>query len=294
MKDSIKNYIINQIEQRIYEKDVVNNLAIMTGYCRRTIENIFVNEYKIPIGGYLHRRRMTRAALMLRMTRLSVIEIAEKLNYYSSQNFSRAFKSYFGKSPTGYRNSELWDNQQLQIPLVTDFPEPDLHIIELEKDIYLCGEDSEYKTHYIKSDSHGFVKNISEKVQYLLDKGDSPVWTCTIIESDVSLSTSREELVGVKLITGIETASTQKNIVPRGWYATFKFDDEIVNYDTFSLTVYIKLLAEKKVNFSEKISYQKITSFDPKKKNMKCILYVPIQNICKTNSHENGKASTVQ
>ncbi|EBP8534647.1 helix-turn-helix transcriptional regulator [Salmonella enterica] len=289
MKDTIKNYIINQIEQRIYDNDVVNNLARMTGYCRRTIENIFFNEYKMSIGGYLHRRRMTRAALMLRMTRLSVIEISEKLNYYSSQNFSRAFKSYFGKTPTGYRNSELWDNQQLQIPLVTAYPELDLHIIELEKDIYICGEESDYKTHYIKSDSNGFVKNINESVQCFLGKGESTVWTCTIIENSVSLSTSREDMVGVKLITGIETTSIQKNIVPRGWYATFKFDGEIVNYDAFSIAVYIKLLAEKKIKFSEKICYQKITCFDPKKKIMTCILYVPIQNICETNSHKNVK-----
>lgn len=285
MKDTIKHFIINQIEQRIYEKDVVNNLAKMSGYCRRTIENLFLNEYKIPIGMYLHRRRMTRAALMLRMTKLSVIEIAEKLNYYSSQNFSRAFKSYFGKAPTDYRNSELWDNQYLQIPLVTSFPELDPHIIELKEDIFLSGKESKYKTHYIKRDSHSFVRNISESVQYFVSKGESSVWCCTIIENNINLSTSREELVGVKLITGIETPLTQKDIIPRGWYATFKFDGDIVNYDTFSLIVYIKLLAEKKIKFSEKISYQKITSFDSKNKTMKCILYVPIQNICKTNTH---------
>ncbi|MXE01164.1 helix-turn-helix transcriptional regulator, partial [Escherichia coli] len=66
------------------------------------------------LGDYLFRRRMSRAAVLLRLTKLPITEIAELLHYSSSQNFSRAYHRFTGKTPSEYRKSKDWDISVLQ------------------------------------------------------------------------------------------------------------------------------------------------------------------------------------
>ncbi|EFO3029331.1 AraC family transcriptional regulator, partial [Escherichia coli] len=57
---------------------------------------------------------MSRAGVLLRLTSLTVTEIAEILNYSSSQNFTRAFRRFTGKTPSEYRKNKVWDVSVLQ------------------------------------------------------------------------------------------------------------------------------------------------------------------------------------
>ena len=88
MKNTISRHILFWIENQLYNKVGVEELVESTGYSRRTIENIFFEKYKVSLGAYIHKRRMTRCAVLLRLTNLSITEIATQFHYFSAQNFS--------------------------------------------------------------------------------------------------------------------------------------------------------------------------------------------------------------
>ena len=56
------------------------------------------------------------AAIELRMTNASILDIAIRYNFDSQQTFSRAFKNYFRQTPAAYRNSDDWDCSLLYPP----------------------------------------------------------------------------------------------------------------------------------------------------------------------------------
>jgi AraC-like DNA-binding protein len=53
----------------------------------------------------LQEERRDRALLLLRSSELSVDDVADRLGYFSAQNFSRAFRRWTGKTPSAYRRS---------------------------------------------------------------------------------------------------------------------------------------------------------------------------------------------
>ncbi|MFP1484678.1 helix-turn-helix domain-containing protein [Escherichia coli] len=70
----------------------------------------------MPIRRYIQLRRVSRAAaVLLRLTSLSLASIAGKLCYDSQQTFTREFKKNTGFTPLQYRNSNLWTFKNLTI-----------------------------------------------------------------------------------------------------------------------------------------------------------------------------------
>ncbi|EGO9689671.1 helix-turn-helix transcriptional regulator, partial [Escherichia coli] len=128
------NAILNYIDERIEKHPInINDLVQFSGYSRRYIQLIFCKEIGIPIGRYIQRRRITRAALLLRLTSLTITLISEKLCYDSQQTFTREFRKHTGYTPLQYRKSKVWTfkNQTghrevqalLPVPLVTFLPQ---------------------------------------------------------------------------------------------------------------------------------------------------------------------------
>lgn len=59
--------------------------------------------YGLPVHTWLQRRRMERAAELLRGSSLSVLGVAQSVGYSSASQFSAAFRRQYGVSPTLYR-----------------------------------------------------------------------------------------------------------------------------------------------------------------------------------------------
>jgi len=56
---------------------------------------------------YVSRWRMTKAAELLRESKLSVLDVAEQAGYRSEAAFNRAFKRYEGTAPARYRRQQV-------------------------------------------------------------------------------------------------------------------------------------------------------------------------------------------
>ncbi|EDM7409297.1 hypothetical protein CWG93_18910 [Salmonella enterica subsp. enterica serovar Sandiego] len=116
MKKLTASALLDWIEIHIEEDITIATLVRISGYSRRFIHNLFCELIGIPPGKYIRRRKLTRAANLLRLTKLPCTQIGIALGFSSQQSFSREFKKVFGMSPNAYRNDAHWDFSTLCLP----------------------------------------------------------------------------------------------------------------------------------------------------------------------------------
>jgi LacI family transcriptional regulator len=92
-------YIRDHAAKAISVSEIVRHVAVS----RRKLEKRFQAVLNRSIGDEIHRVQARRAAELLRGTRLTVEEIAQKSGYGSSTALARVFKRIIGSSPSEYR-----------------------------------------------------------------------------------------------------------------------------------------------------------------------------------------------
>ncbi|EKL3026472.1 helix-turn-helix transcriptional regulator, partial [Salmonella enterica] len=102
-------HFVRWIEDHIEEDRTIDDLVNYTGYSRRAVQLMFKKEFGLPVGTYMWQRKMCRAATLLRLTKLSVIEIAHRVHFGGAQNFGRALSVHLICTPTEYRKLPSWD-----------------------------------------------------------------------------------------------------------------------------------------------------------------------------------------
>lgn len=100
--ENIKEYIDNNFTNNITLKEVADLYFISTSH----LSKLFHEKYNMSFQEYLVYRRMTYAESLLHDPLLSIQEVASMTGYDNAFNFSRAFKNYFGISPSHYRKQD--------------------------------------------------------------------------------------------------------------------------------------------------------------------------------------------
>ncbi|WP_407235232.1 helix-turn-helix domain-containing protein [Escherichia coli] len=90
----IVQHIILWIEDNIESTIKIEDVATITGYCRRNVQLIFKRYVHISLGEYIRRRKIARAAALLKTSTLNLIDISIRLHFDSQQSFTREFKKY--------------------------------------------------------------------------------------------------------------------------------------------------------------------------------------------------------
>jgi len=97
--------IIDYVRHNIHTKITVHQIAEHFGYNEKYISQMFCKSYGITLKKFILESKAEVASFFLTDTNLTIEEIATKLGYSDSHNFTRSYKNITGFSPTGYRNA---------------------------------------------------------------------------------------------------------------------------------------------------------------------------------------------
>lgn len=96
----IHQYVEENLETVTWKR-VANHIRLSSNY----LSYIYKKHTGKNFSDYLLATKMSHAKAYLLETDMKTYEIAEKLGYSDPKNFTRAFRSYFNKSPRDYRKS---------------------------------------------------------------------------------------------------------------------------------------------------------------------------------------------
>ncbi|AFS77564.1 helix-turn-helix domain-containing protein, AraC type [Gottschalkia acidurici 9a] len=109
----LTSYDINAIQKAhdILQKNYINppnikTLSKMVFLSEQKLKAGFSKHYHMSIGEYTNHIKMTVAANLLSTTDLSIEDIANKVGYNYSANFSKMFKKTYGKTPLKFRKTK--------------------------------------------------------------------------------------------------------------------------------------------------------------------------------------------
>lgn len=107
--DRVQN-AINYVEDHLYEKLDIEHIAKTAFMSQSSFYLIFANIFGTTIKDYIRKRRLSLSAYDLIYSNLSVLDLALKYQYYTSESYSRAFKKLFGISPKKYKEMNVFLN----------------------------------------------------------------------------------------------------------------------------------------------------------------------------------------
>lgn len=119
--------LLEWIENRLGERLSVDEIARKSGYSKWHMQRIFFNVTGMPLGLYTRGRRLSEAAMALRLTSRTILDIAMQYNFDSQQSFTRAFKKQFNETPARYRQLDDWHTAGIQPPFrlgQSEVPQP--------------------------------------------------------------------------------------------------------------------------------------------------------------------------
>ncbi|CAM1342616.1 helix-turn-helix domain-containing protein [Tenacibaculum amylolyticum] len=91
------------IQQNMYANLTVKELALLTHLSESSFKRKFKEVFEESPKKYLTRKKLERAAELLKSSKNRISEIAYDVGFESTATFNRNFQSHFGKSPSDYR-----------------------------------------------------------------------------------------------------------------------------------------------------------------------------------------------
>ncbi|SPW33112.1 Right origin-binding protein [Edwardsiella tarda] len=248
MQEQMIEAITEWIEANLSLQITPNDIVIYSGYSRRYIYNLFNNYVNLSPGKYIKYRRLSQAAIRLRLTSESITKIACSLCFDSIQSFSREFKKLFGISPRHYRHSNEWDMSNLYAPLkLNQSSLPRFKLVTREA-VSFSGCELEYS----EKVSFHLLRSRRLKLDIII-KNINFYHSDIYLLSDASPSTNNEDKMVIHLLAGIkkEADSTvpmaRELHIPVGLYANFSFSGTWESYADIPNRIYFEELPRHKL-----------------------------------------------
>lgn len=106
----IVNKILTYINSHLFDDIDSDKLSGIANLSKYHLMRVFKEITGESVGNYILRTRLEHIAYLVVTTNLSLNEIVKNVNYHSKHSLSKAFKKYFGLSPTTYRLSYIENN----------------------------------------------------------------------------------------------------------------------------------------------------------------------------------------
>ena len=130
---------LNYVNANLDKKISIEDLAFAAHFSTFHFHRIFQSLMNESVGNYINRIKLEKASQKLSYTNKTILEISLDFGFSSTATFSRAFKNYFGSTPTQYRKNGLTKNSKIcknpvreSTDLCTMKEEPTIILKELE------------------------------------------------------------------------------------------------------------------------------------------------------------------
>ena len=109
--------LLTWLENHLTNPLSLDNVSPKAGYSKWHLQRMFKEVTGHVMGSYIRARRLSKAAVALRLTNRPILDIALEYHFDSQQTFTRAFKKQFSQSPGRYRRSSDWTAYGLLLPI---------------------------------------------------------------------------------------------------------------------------------------------------------------------------------
>ena len=240
--------LIAWIEDNLTADLNIDAIAQKSGYSKWHMQRLFKEMTGQTVAAYARKRRLTKSAMALRLTRLSLIDIAVRYGFDSQQNFTRAFRHHFDLTPHAYRYADELNTAAFHCrfnPHSKEAPQPELitlpeRVIYGESHHYQClyGDFVEDKQQILRQYLHDFIRdNRGSQAQGYIALQFTP---CA----------QRKEYHTVSLMRGLEqregeySLQAQRDILPGGLWLKLAFQAHPRHFSSFIIEAYYHHLAQ--------------------------------------------------
>lgn len=124
--------LLTWLESHLDQPLSLDHVAARAGYSKWHLQRMFKDVTGHAIGAYIRARRLSKAAVALRVTARPILDIALQYRFDSQQTFTRAFKKQFAQTPALYRRSPEWSAFGMRPPIrLGEFTLPQPHFVTL-------------------------------------------------------------------------------------------------------------------------------------------------------------------
>ncbi|MDU6411402.1 MAG: helix-turn-helix domain-containing protein [Yersiniaceae bacterium] len=251
--------LIHWIEEHLDTAPRIETVSQKSGYSKWHLQRKFTALTGMNIATYMRNRRLSKAAIALKTSDDSIIDIATHYSFDSQQTFTRTFKKRFGITPHQYRISDDWHVDLLTPHFRFEEPftlniecinVPSLQLKRLRDDVTLFDRRSapESKSHFL-----------AMRDQLMCDAFRRAPVRSSPIFSIMSGKNEAQEGKSVRY-TLAESASgsthdTQRVIVDGGCFMSIKFSGTMMETHQLTSFLFDNVLPElrKKVGASHEI-----------------------------------------
>ncbi|NKI74876.1 helix-turn-helix domain-containing protein [Dickeya sp. CFBP 2040] len=155
--------LVGWIENHLESPLMINDVTAKSGYSKWHLQRLFKKETGVALGTYIRNRRLSKAAIELKLTSQTIQDVALRYCFDSQQSFTRTFKKHFGMSPGHYRRASFWDFSSLQPSLRADtdwLPIPEL------VDLPVRPTETSFFEHSQHIDDFISANDISQRIQW--------------------------------------------------------------------------------------------------------------------------------
>jgi len=108
------------IDENLDQPLTIDDIALKSGYTKWHMQRLFKSVTGYAVAHYIRARKLTNAAIAIRLTRERLDDISAYFYFCSPQSFSRAFNRQFGMSPLAYRKMGEWSSTGFVMPFMTE------------------------------------------------------------------------------------------------------------------------------------------------------------------------------
>ena len=275
--DDLITELLYWIEVNLSDRLTMEKASKKTGYSPWYLQRLFKSKTGYALGKYIRDRRLTMAAIALRLTNMPILDISLYYSYDSQQTFTRSFKKNFAETPGMYRLNASWTMNGITAPLTVDeFPQPKYEIVDLPEMAF----EGETVVHSYPIEALFNSKNHVHRAELLryLETPESllaPVWGLSDCRPDTHDEVANALQMEYTVAHQVKLSDSHTILIPASRYLKINYPYDLSRLNDFILYLYSVFLPTLGLEFIMQPDLEKY-SRESALNGVTCEYYIPL------------------